>query len=151
MYREVDINKRHARIRIWASAYEGHQPPEPHLISESYFSLFFCSTTPSGRFVVWAVRGISQARILEWVAFPTPGDLPNQGSNSSVPHWQAGSLPLHHLVKGTIREVSPNHYCRQKLTIILPVTTQKTIIHVGRNSFTNRRNKIRKINIEDKN
>ena len=51
MYREVDINnKRHARIRIWASAYEGHQPPEPHLISESYFSLFFCSTTPSVRF-----------------------------------------------------------------------------------------------------
>ena len=25
------------------------------------------------------VHGISQARILEWVAFPFPGDLPNPG------------------------------------------------------------------------
>ena len=99
MYKEVDINnKKHARIRIWASA------PEPHLISEFFFFLFFCSTALSGQFVVWAgpdtgsyVHGISQARILEWVAFPTPGDLPNQGSNSSVLHWQAGSLLLYYL------------------------------------------------------
>ena len=26
-----------------------------------------------------SVHGISQARILEWVAFPSPGDLPNPG------------------------------------------------------------------------
>ena len=26
--------------------------PNPHLISESYFSLFFCGTAPSGRFIV---------------------------------------------------------------------------------------------------
>ena len=26
-----------------------------------------------------SVHGISQARILEWVAFPPPGDLPNPG------------------------------------------------------------------------
>ena len=26
-----------------------------------------------------SVYGISQARILEWVAFPPPGDLPNPG------------------------------------------------------------------------
>ena len=26
-----------------------------------------------------SVHGISQARILEWVAIPTPGDLPNPG------------------------------------------------------------------------
>ena len=32
--------------------------------------------------------------------FPPPGDLPNQGSNPHLLlllHWQAGSLPLHHL------------------------------------------------------
>ena len=27
----------------------------------------------------FSVHGISQARILEWLAFPTPGDLPNLG------------------------------------------------------------------------
>ena len=27
----------------------------------------------------WTVRGILQARILEWVAFPFSGDLPNSG------------------------------------------------------------------------
>ena len=44
-----------------------------------------------------SVRGISQARVLEWVA---PGDLPwgspTQGSNLNLLcllHWQAGSLP----------------------------------------------------------
>ena len=26
-----------------------------------------------------SVHGISQARILEWVAFPSPGDLPHPG------------------------------------------------------------------------
>ena len=27
-----------------------------------------------------SVYGISQARILEWVAIPSPGDLPNSGT-----------------------------------------------------------------------
>ena len=27
----------------------------------------------------YTVHGIIQARILEWVAFPSPGDFPNQG------------------------------------------------------------------------
>ena len=43
------------------------------------------------------IHGIFQARILEWVAIPLPGDLPNlgifptQGSNLHplhLPHWQ---------------------------------------------------------------
>ena len=33
-----------------------------------------------------SVHGISQAKILEWVAFPSPGDLPMQGSNPSLLH-----------------------------------------------------------------
>ena len=28
--------------------------------------------------------------------FPPPGDLPNQGLNRGLLHWQADSLPLHH-------------------------------------------------------
>ena len=37
----------------------------------------------------YAVHGILQARILEWVAFPSPGDLPNPGiepRQSNLPH-----------------------------------------------------------------
>ena len=40
-----------------------------------------------------SVRGILQAKILEWVAFPSPGDLPD----SQIEHWslalQTDSLP----------------------------------------------------------
>ena len=39
-----------------------------------------------------SVHGILQARTLEWVAIPPPGDLPNPGSNLGLPHRQADSL-----------------------------------------------------------
>ena len=44
-----------------------------------------------------SVHGILQARTLEWVLFPPPGDLPNPGiepASLCLLHWQAGSLPL---------------------------------------------------------
>ena len=47
------------------------------------------------------VRGIFQARILEQVAILlSRGIFPTQGLNPRLPrllHWQADSLPLHHL------------------------------------------------------
>ena len=46
-----------------------------------------------------AVHGILQARILEWVPFPSPGDFPNPGIKSKSPvspALQANSLPLSH-------------------------------------------------------
>ena len=39
------------------------------------------------------VHGILQARILEWVTFPSPGDLPNPGIKPRSPTLQADSLP----------------------------------------------------------
>ena len=36
--------------------------------------------------------GIPQARILEWVAYPFPGDLPNPGTKPGSPALQADSL-----------------------------------------------------------
>ena len=39
------------------------------------------------------VHGILQARILEWVAFPSPGDLPNAGIEPRSPTMQADSIP----------------------------------------------------------
>ena len=39
-----------------------------------------------------SIRGILQARILEWVAI-SPGDLPHPGIEPGSPAWQADSLP----------------------------------------------------------
>ena len=47
-----------------------------------------------------SVHGIPQARILEWLPIPPPGDLPIQGSNLHILYlldWQVDSLPLWHL------------------------------------------------------
>ena len=46
-----------------------------------------------------SVHGISQARILEWVAFPSTGDLPDPGVkpvSPAAPALQAEPLPLSH-------------------------------------------------------
>ena len=40
-----------------------------------------------------SVHGILLARILEWVACPSPGDLPDPGIESRSPALQADSLP----------------------------------------------------------
>ena len=40
-----------------------------------------------------SVHGILQARILEWVAIPSPGDLPSPGIKPGHPALQADSLP----------------------------------------------------------
>ena len=39
------------------------------------------------------VHGILQARILEWVAISSPGDLPNPGIEPRSPALRTGSLP----------------------------------------------------------
>ena len=41
----------------------------------------------------YTVHGILQARILEWVAFSSPGDLPNPGIEPRSPTLQLDSLP----------------------------------------------------------
>ena len=41
----------------------------------------------------YTVHGILQARILEWEAFPSSGDLPNPEIKARSPALQADSLP----------------------------------------------------------
>ena len=41
-----------------------------------------------------SAHGILQARILEWVSIPSPGDLPDTGMEPGSPVMQADSLPL---------------------------------------------------------
>ena len=45
------------------------------------------------------VNGILQARILQWVAFPSPGDLPKAGIEPRSPSLQEDSLPAEPLGK----------------------------------------------------
>ena len=40
-----------------------------------------------------SIHGIFQARILEWVALPSPGDLPDSGLEPGSPALQADALP----------------------------------------------------------
>ena len=40
-----------------------------------------------------SVRGIFQARVLEWVLFPSPGDFPNPGIEPGSPALWADALP----------------------------------------------------------
>ena len=44
----------------------------------------------------YTVHGILQARILEWVAFSSPGDLPNPGIKPSLPHCRWIPYQLSH-------------------------------------------------------
>ena len=60
------------------------------LVAESFSTLcnpMDCS--PSGS----SVHGILQARILEWIAMSSSGDLPNPGIKPRYPSLQADSLP----------------------------------------------------------
>ena len=41
----------------------------------------------------YTVHGILQVRILEWIPFPSPGDLPNPEIKPRYPTLQADSLP----------------------------------------------------------
>ena len=44
-----------------------------------------------------SIHGILQARILEWLPFPSSQDLPNPGIKPMSPALEADSLPLCHL------------------------------------------------------
>ena len=44
-----------------------------------------------------SVHGNFQARVLEWIAVPTPGDIPNPGIEPHSLRQQVDSLPLRHL------------------------------------------------------
>ena len=74
------------------------------LVSRSGLLLLFTRSTVSNSCdpmdcspSVSSVCGISQARILEWVAIsPSKGSSRPQGLNSCLLHWQTHSLPLGH-------------------------------------------------------
>ena len=56
------------------------------VVSDSAISWTVARQTPQS-------MGILQAKILEWVAMPPPGDLPNPGIELKSPILQMDSLP----------------------------------------------------------
>ena len=58
------------------------------LVAQSCLTLQSRDCSPPGS----SVHGIFQARILEWVAISSPGDLPNSGIEPGSPALQADFL-----------------------------------------------------------
>ena len=72
----------------------GPQPCSWHIVAVDWLShVQLCDPmdcSPPGS----SVHGISQARTLEWLPCPPPGDLPDPGIKPSAPALQADSLLL---------------------------------------------------------
>ena len=75
-----------------------------------------------------SVHGILQARILEWVAIPCPGDLPNLGMEPGIPALQTNFHHLNHqgnpitsLIKEPLRvPVSPQTKRTTQTHVLVP-------------------------------
>ena len=73
----------------------------------------------------YTAHGILQARILEWVPFPPPGDLPSPEIKPRFPTMQADSLPSEplgkHLGSASMATILTEVYldnCNLKLRVI---------------------------------
>ena len=73
-----------------------------------------------------SLRGVSQARILEWVAISFSMGLPTQGLNPHLGHWQVDSLPLSHQGNPVIRELQIKRTMEYSQTPIRIVKIQNT-------------------------
>ena len=76
-------------------------------MSDSCDPMNYCS--PPGS----SVHGILQARILEWVAISSPGELPNQGIEPRSPAFQADALPTELHKKAVIKSSAQIHWRRE--------------------------------------
>ena len=63
-----------------------------------------------------SVHGIFQARIVEWLPFPSPGDLPDPGIEPTSPAVQMDSLPLSHQGTPYDKDVY-NIRCKKRVVI----------------------------------
>ena len=73
-----------------------------HLQKECYCCCLFAVVSDSFA-MLWTVAcqvplsmGFPRQEYWSGLLFPSPGDLPNPGSNLQLLHWQMGSLPPSH-------------------------------------------------------
>ena len=80
----------HPGIEPWSPALQADslpsEPPGKNKVKVAQLCLALCNPRD------YTVHGILQARTLEWVAIPSPGDLPNPGIEPWSPSLQADSL-----------------------------------------------------------
>ena len=93
---------------------------------------------------IFATLGILQARILEWVAFPSPGDLPNPGIKPRFPALQAilyqlsnkgsprivGSLSLLEQIFPTQESNWSLLHCRQTVRFLYQLSCQGSPVKI---------------------
>ena len=77
-------------------------------------------------YTYYIVHGILQARILEWVAFPFSGGLPNLGIKARYPALQADSLPAEPQGKSKNTGVGSLSLLQQ---IFLPQESNQSLLH----------------------
>ena len=92
-YLSVQLYEASGRERVWAweatLAGQGRKILhfQDHVLLNLIWRLDVCQAPAS------QLYGILQARTLEWVPVPSPGDLPNTGIEPRSPILQANSLP----------------------------------------------------------
>ena len=83
----------------------------------------------------WAIHGILQARILEWVAFPfsrgssQPGDLLNPGIEPSSPILQVDSLPAE--PQGKPFQGRHPSYCELEAWVLMQALGNPSVLQEG--------------------
>ena len=92
MYKEILVDNYISNLFLVTTSLKINTHTHAHICnySESESCSFVSdSSQPRGLYII---HGILQARILDWVAFPSPGDLPNPGIEPGSPALQADSL-----------------------------------------------------------
>ena len=82
--------------------------------SRSVVSDSLLDSRPSGS----SIRGVFQASILEWIAFPSRGDLPSPGLNLGFPHCRQMLYPLSHWGSPSMISRSPREVLRSNLLLL---------------------------------
>jgi len=81
----------------------------------------------------YKVHAILQTRILEWIAFPSPRDLPNPGIEPTFPALQADSLPAE--LQGKLKNTGVGRLSH--LQQILPTQESNQGLCIAGRFFTN--------------
>ena len=107
----ISIFKYHCTLNIWKSrSFESESvgmSPNTHKWPEV---TQFCPTLQDP--MDCTVHGILHTRILGWVAFPSPGIFPAQGSNQGLPHCTQILYQLSHKASPRILDRVAYHFSR---------------------------------------
>ena len=114
---------------LWRSAFFMVQLSHPYKVKMKIIQLRLtvCNC------IDYTVHGILQARILGWVAFPSPGDLPNPGIKPRSPALQAYSWPAEpHMTTGKIIALTMQTFDDKVMTLLFYMLSSFVIAFLPR-------------------